>query len=70
MIKLIHVENKIDIKDIAKVLTETRKGSAMECLTIIKSFHQGMTGDYSTFISDPAVQQIAKMHCINLNQIN
>lgn len=62
---LIHVENKINVAELATVLRIERRDTAMEILSIIK-LH---CPEGYTWVDYPAVKQIASIYGINLGLI-
>lgn len=58
---LIHIENKIDVAEFAKVLANEHQETAREILTIIK----GHCDAYTTFLNVPGIQQILDLYNIN-----
>lgn len=63
MLKLIHIENKIDVVELAKVLKEEREDTVMAVLQILKSHSHALFKDI------PGVRQVANLYNIDLNHI-
>lgn len=63
--KLIHIENKIDVLEIKKIIDESKREEAIEILREIRAAY----AEYRDFRQDTLVNKIANKHHIILEHI-